>query len=205
MTSDHAQQALEFLRAHLGTKAPKSLGAGRFVPGQPLEGEGDMTVFPFQADLQGGQLERFWVVAGQTEANYYPHWSLTAEEAYCVHLGTRFMLVMEAAQVMEGEWPADLAARVREAAAGAFPGLEILSVTPLAVFRVEHQIHAVCHVKLGTAGVIVVAYDAPLGIYPASGQLPHVVYRKHLGSLIQSEAEREARHAQKLRGGRANS
>ena len=51
-------------------------------------------IYLFDADLAGTGPVDYYVVVGLTEPNYYPAGGLEADDAFVLHLGTRFMLVM---------------------------------------------------------------------------------------------------------------
>lgn len=91
--------ALAYLAEAFGEAAPARLENPVVFPRSPLEGEGATAAFEFTADRGGRGPERYYVFVGRTEPNYYPAYDLSAEEAFELHLGTRFMLVMGVAQV----------------------------------------------------------------------------------------------------------
>ena len=90
--------ALGYLREQLKDAAPSELSNPRLFERSPLEGEGATVVFEFVADVGGRGAERHFVVVGLTEPNYYPAYGLDADEAFSLHLGTRFMLLIGVAQ-----------------------------------------------------------------------------------------------------------
>jgi len=98
-TAEWSAFALEYLAGQLRDAAPKRLGPPAFFPRNPLESEGPCLVFSFIADRAGQGGEMHYVVVGQTEPNYYPAYGLDADEAFALHIGTRFMLVLQIAQV----------------------------------------------------------------------------------------------------------
>lgn len=186
-TQVHEQMALDYLNAVLREDAPASLTPVAAFDESPLEGEGKVTVFAFNARIGGNEDEPYYVVAGQTVANYYPQWGLDADQIYSLHLGTRFMLVVEVQQLPTTELPADLEQQVREAVAGVIPGASVADFQPAAAFHAEAQKHAVCRARIDGEDVYIMAADLPIGLYRETHLPPHVVYRWHLGSVIRME------------------
>jgi hypothetical protein len=200
---EHETQALEFLRAKLGGDAPERISLAARFDDKPLEREGPMSVFTFTATIGGIDPQAYWVVAGRTEPNYYPNWGLSADEIYSVHLGTRFMLVVGVSRVEPSEVPVEAAAeRLRQVIAQVAPGepVEFLSTEdlpmprpiPAACFRVENELHAVFRARIGPEVVYVLGLECPPGIYRDVHLLPHVIYRRHIGTLIRRERDDEA-------------
>ncbi len=180
--------ALDYLGAQLGPHAPAELGAASFFDASVLEGEGRVAVFPFEASPGGGERGAYYVVIGQTEPNYYPRWTLTAEEQFRVHLGTRFMLVVGIAQASAAETGAyDPRADVERMAGQAAPGAAVEDVSVAAMFRAGEEMHAVCRCRIGGEDVYALTRDAPPGFYRRCELPPHVVYRLHLGTLLERE------------------
>ncbi len=184
---DHEQMAREFLRKQLGPAAPAELTLlGRFNE-RVLEGEGPVSIFSFQAAIGGTAPETYHVVAGQTEPNYYPAWSLSPDELYSLHLGTRFMLVMSIARVPLEELPPDVEQRTREMLAKVAPGEAVTDFKLAAAFSMEGQKHAVARCRIADEDVYVLCADLPPGIYRYPYLPPNVVYRLHLGNVIRRE------------------
>lgn len=186
-TEVHEQMALDYLRAVLRDDAPQRVVPVATFDEAPLEGEGKATVFAFNASLGGNPEEPFYVVAGQTVANYYPQWGLDADQIYSVHLGTRFMLVVEVRQLDLEQVPPTLERDVLEALAGVLPGETVSDVKPVMAFTAEDQTHVVCRAHVAGEDVYVMAADLPPGIYREIHLPPHVVYRWHLGSVVRME------------------
>lgn len=190
-TEIHEQMALDYLKAVLADEAPRSITPVAVFDETPLQDEGKVTVFAFTAKLGGNAEEPFYVVAGQTVPNYYPQWGLDAEQAYSLHLGTRFMLVVGVQHLAFGELPPNLEQSIRDELAGVLPGEEVSDVEPVAAFRADQHTHAVCRAKIGGEDVYVMGADLPIGIYREVQLPPHVVYRWHLGNVIRMERPEE--------------
>ncbi len=192
MNDDHKSAALAYLAETLKAAAPADVSLEATFTGEPLEREGAMSVFSFEASLGGGEPERYWVVAGQTEANYYPHWGLTSEQVYDLHLGTRFMLVVGVSAIPIEGLGNDAAESVTSFIRSANPGEPVGDVEPAAVFAVEDGTFAVFRARIRDEEVYVLGVDCPPAIYPEAELPPHVILRRHLGVLIREEARREA-------------
>jgi hypothetical protein len=181
--------ALDFLKIELRQEAPRSITPLATFDEHPLDNEGCMTVFGFKARVGGGPEEAYCIVAGQTVTNYYPQWDLDAEDIYCLHLGTRFMLVVEVQQIPIEELPATLEQEVREQMETVAPGEVLTDFQPVAAFAAETQKHAVCRAKIADEDVYVLAADLPLGICRETHLPPHVVYRRHIGRIVRMEED----------------
>lgn len=181
--------AFDYLGQALGARAPGVLTLRASFGGSPLEGEGRIALFSFEADLSAADSDLHWVAAGETAANYYPDWGLSADEMYSVHLGTRFMLVMGVLQVPESAMPeaGEIRSAVEELFSRVAPGETIEAVEPAALFGVDEERHLVLRVRVAGEEVYVLTMDCPAGIYREVQLSPHVVYRRHLGQLIRRE------------------
>jgi aminopeptidase C len=186
---DHKSQARAYLTEQLADDAPSELVPVAQFSESPLEGEGAATVFQFTASLQGNPPETFYVVAGETEPNYYPAWDLSADEIYSVHVATRFMLVLEVQSEPVENLPDDTRHSVEQALQQVVPGEAISHFEPQLAFRVEQDLHAVSRIRIANEDVYVVSGNLPLGIYRQVDRPPHVIYRLHLGTIIRSEEE----------------
>lgn len=186
--------ALAYLSRHFGAHAPATLGAPKLFARSPLEGDGAALVFPFEAAPGGHERQSFYVVVGRTEPNYFPAWGLAPEEVYGVHVGTRFMLTLQVAQVKpEDAPPYDAVGDVRRLVAMVAPQVLVESVEIAALFHAASEWHAVCRADVGGESVYVFARDCPPGFSRRTDLAPHVAYRMHLGMMLQQEADAEAR------------
>jgi hypothetical protein len=192
MNDDHRSAALAYLAETLKAAAPADLTLEATFTGEPLEREGAMSVFSFDASLRGDKPERYWVVAGETEPNYYPHWGLTAEQAYDLHLGTRFMLVVGVSAIPVEELGDDAAESVISFIGSVAPGEPVGDIEPAVAFAVEDGAFAVFRARIRDEEVYVLGLDCPPAIYSEAELPPHVILRRHLGVLIREEARREA-------------
>jgi hypothetical protein len=190
-TLTHEQLAREYLNREFGTDAPDQLRPIATYNQRPLEGEGAVSVFSFTAARGGNSPESFYVIAGETEPNYYPDWGLSPEDLYNVHLGTRFMLVLDVTQLPLEELAPSLESEIALLLAGVAPGEPIAEFRPVAAFCMEGQRHAVCRLRLADEELYVLGGDLPLGIYRRIDLPPRVVYRLHLGKVIRMEEEEE--------------
>lgn len=186
--AEHERAAIEYLREALRADAPTLVQFEASFAGTPLEGEGDMSVFTFAASIGGQPEARYWVVAGRTQPNHYPDWGLTPDQVYELHLGTRFMLVMEVSSLPEEKLPDELADRITAFIATVAPAEAVSDIRAAAAFRVEDATYAVCRARIADEEVYVLGLDCPPGIYREAHLPPHVVFRRHLGYLIRREA-----------------
>lgn len=197
------KRAHDYLKTALGDGAPAVLTPLACFEEAPLEGEGAVGLFRFQADLAGvGERASYVVVAGETEPNYYPDWGLSPEECYEMHLGTRFMLVAEVGQRPLEELPDGVGAWFTGFFAEAAPVARVIAVEPRAAFSVNGETHVVARVSLEGETVWCVGLEAPPGIYRTPDLPPHVVYRRHLGRLIRLEWQQALKTEGRKRHGR---
>ena len=196
-TADWAAFALEYLAAQLREHAPNSLGPPTLFPRSPLEGDGPCLVFPFTADRTGHGSEQHFVVVGQTEPNYYAAYGLDPDEAFSLHVGTRFMLVMQIAQT-PGVSPApqdyDPARDARTIVDRIAPAAKLEDVSLAAAFDVNGQIHNVLAATLDGQRIYIIGRDAPPGFSPRTDLPPQVVYRLHLGEVLRAEPDPEEKN-----------
>lgn len=183
-----AALALAYLREQLGERAPDVLGVGRIFDANPLEGEGPVAVFPFDLQHIGEGDRGHFVVIGRTEPNYYPAYGLDAEDIFHLHLGTRFMLVMQVAQ--RSPQPEDDFDPQREARAivdRVAPQAKIEELSVAACFDVEGQLHAVLKCRIDGTDAYLMAGEAPRGFSTDVCLPPQVAYRIHLGRVLLAE------------------
>jgi len=189
-------RALAYLREQLGSDAPHTLGDPTVFTWSPLEGEGAAAVFAFSATRGTNQPTAYYVVAGETESNYYAAEDLTPEEAWELHLGTRFMLVLGVAQMPISGAPEDppydmqgdaelIVRRVSDTAS-------IDNVHLAAMFDVDGHKHAVLRARLSGKPVYIMARDAPHGFSTKTHLSPHFAYRLHIGHVLRREAKPDA-------------
>lgn len=185
--TDHHAAAMAFLAERLGADAPAAIELIGERPGGELEGEGAVSIYRFRAAIGGEAETEYVVVAGETEPNYYPTWGLDADRVYSLHLGTRFMLVLEIGQLPLDQLPSDLPASIAEFVASAAPGEPYVDGGAAAAFVVDDELHAVWRARIGDDDVYVIGGGAPPGIYRLASVPPHAVYRIHLGNVIRAE------------------
>jgi hypothetical protein len=187
----HEQHALAYLREQLGSDAPTVLKFAARFDQTALEREGPMSVFAFDASVGGNPSQACYVVSGRTVPNYYPAYGLPPEEIYHVHLGTRFMLVVGVGQLPLTELPASLEQEFTDQIARIAPGEPLREFRPVTAFQFSEegqtQRHAVCRLRIAEEEVYLIGGDLPLGIYRTVELPPHIVYRLHLGNVIQQE------------------
>jgi hypothetical protein len=191
--------ALFYLADQLGSAAPKTLVNPALFPRSPLAGEGPTVLFEFTADLSGRGEEPYHVIVGKTQPNYYPAYGLSAEEAFDLHLGTRFMLVMGVALMKEissehsaggsSETAYDAAVDARGIVDRVAPGATIDDLKIAASFDVDGRIHTVLRCRVAGEPAYVMGRDAPPGFSRRVDLPAQVVFRLHLGQVLRHEPE----------------
>jgi len=195
------RQAEEYLREQLGTQAPRELGFAAEFDERPLEEEGRVCVFTFdlgvitreaaasaQATLRRVAAPHY-VVAGATSPNYFPQYGLAADDAYSLHLGTRFMLELGVARADPAEEPPQARDELRTLVGAAASGARIEREELAALFRCGEKLFAVYRLSLeGEGDVYCLGADCPPGFYRLTEHPPQVALRLHLGKLIRTEA-----------------
>lgn len=192
------RQAREYLAQQLGSTAPEALRLEAEFDESPLEGEGRTSIWSFVLALPGAcaaggpAVQRHYVAVGQTQPNYFPAWGLDADDAYSVHVGTRFMLEMGMQRVEPQLEPPgareELHRFVQRYAGGARLERESLA----ALFRCDEAYFAVYRLTLAGQDVYCMGADCPPGFYSLTEHPPQVALRLHLGKLIRAEARRAA-------------
>jgi hypothetical protein len=188
-TVTHEQMARDYLAEQFGADAPHELTTVASFAEKALESEGAITIFAFRAARGDNTLQDFYVVAGETEPNYYPAMDLPPDDIYSLHLGTRFMLVLEIQQLAVSELAPSFQEDLLQTLARVAPGEPVQDFRTLAAFGMDGQKHAVCRLRLGPEEIYVLGGDLPLGIYRRVDLPPHVIYRLHLGKVIRMEEE----------------
>lgn len=180
--------ALHYLRDQLRADAPAVLGDAHLFPASPLDGEGAVFVFPFSA-RHGSALDHdYYVVVGRTEPNYYPAYGLTPQEAFELHLGTRFMLVLGVAQRPPApEDDFDMNRDARLIVDRVAPGVPIEDLALVASFDVEGLLHAVLKCRIKDTDAYIMAASAPMGFCTRTDLPPQVAYRLHIGHALRRE------------------
>lgn len=190
-------EAQAYLERELGARAPKVLSSVAELNERPLDGEGPASVFSFDlppaSPVCAPDATRHYVVVGETEPNYYPAYGLDADDAYSLHIGTRFMLGMGIAIVGADAEPPDARDRVRELTALCNPDVPIEDVELGALFRCEDELYAVYVVSLAGRRVYCFGADCPPGFSEMTEHPPQVALRLHLGRLIRREGRDAAR------------
>ncbi|MBI5763474.1 MAG: hypothetical protein HZA51_08120 [Planctomycetes bacterium] len=182
--------ALVYLAEAIRESAPNALGSATIFPHSPLEGEGAVVVFEFEAERSSLDAKRFFVVVGKTEANYYPGYDLTSDEAFSLHLGTRFMLVMGIGQAPPEQLATfDAAVAAKAVVNRISPELTVVDARVAAAFDVDGELHAIVSCRIGGRDVYVMAGDAPPGIHERVALPPQVVYRMHVGQVLRNEPD----------------
>lgn len=181
--------ALAYLRAQWPNDAPTTLEAPTVFPHSPLEGEGAVAIYSFASSRAAGD-SRMVVVVGDTEPNYYPSYGLTIDDAFSLHLGTRFMLVMGIGQYEAGAGDHyDAADDARRIVSRVSNTASVEDVRIAAQFNVEEQIHSVLTARVAGRDVYILGRDAPMGFVERADLPPPVAYRLHVGRVLRAEPD----------------
>lgn len=190
--------ALAYVREHFGAAAPSTLGDHQLFEWSPLEGEGATVIFRFEADRSGNGVQSYYVVVGETEPNYYDGKNLDFDEAYSLHLGTRFMLVLGIGQVTDepeslgpDDKPYDLERDARLIVDRVSPQAPIRNVSLAALFDVGGERHAVIRAQVADQDVYIMGRDAPLGFSLRTDLPAPLAYRLHIGGVLRKEPRPE--------------
>ncbi len=203
LTLDAEQAARRYLDAELGARAPVQLTLVGTFSEEPLPDEGPVSVFSFEllpaCDLgtAGGApiASRHYVVAGQTQPNFFPAYGFDADDAYSFHIGTRFALEMGLAVADARDEPVDARQALRTLVAAINPDVPIEQERLVALFRCGERLLAVYLVTLRGRDVYCTGADCPPGFYELTHHPPQVVLRLHLGKLLRTEAPDAAQRA----------
>lgn len=197
-SAEHERAAREYLSRELRERAPTELAHVDTFDEPTLDGEGATTLFRFRlapanatAACAAGNDEHY-VVVGRTEPNYFPAYGLSPDEAYSLHVGTRFMLGMRVSRVDPQEEPAPARGALRAIAQNFNPRARVGEPRLLALFRCEEQRFGVYELEVDGEPVLCVGADCPVGFYTGRRLPPQVVLRLHLGALIRRESDRPA-------------
>ncbi len=186
---------MEYLRSELREAAPTELADPALYPLSPLEGESASVIFEFRTSRAGETPERYAVVVGETEPNYYAVGDLTPDEIFELHLGTRFMLVMGVSQIPPGQPDDDSNYDVRKDAElivqRAVTNARLEDVSIAAMFNVDGEKHAVIKALVNGRAVYIMGRDAPMGFSTRTEFAPHIAYRLHIGHVLRREADPE--------------
>lgn len=183
-----AHSAIEYLKVQLGASAPQSLDPGTVFPDSPLDGEGKTAIFPFECNHGASQDRRYFVVVGNTQPNYYPAYGLSIEEAFELHLGTRFMLVIGVAQRFPtADDDFDIQREARRVVDRIAPNIPIEDLELATSFDVDGRLHAVLRCQIAGRPVYVMAGETPPGFVEKVQLPPQVAYRMHIGHVLRNE------------------
>lgn len=199
LTGDARQaEARAYLERELGARAPGTLTLVAEIAEQPLDGEGAVSLFAFDLPPTGAACgrnadARHYVVVGETTSNYFPAYGLSPDDAYSLHVGTRFMLGLEIALADPCAEPPTAREDVRRFVGLCNPDVPIEGLELAAIFRCAEELYAVYVVSLGGRRVYCFGADCPPGFSELTQHPPQVALRLHLGRLIRREARDEAR------------
>lgn len=185
--------AVDYLLQHLGERGPRYLRLEQEFVESPLEGEGPTALFSF--DLEPGDAaecaavpRRHYVAAGATQPNFFPAYGMTPDDAYSLHVGTRFMLELGIQKIDDSFEPPGARAAMRKVVAQHAPGTPIADEQLAALFKCDDSYFAVYRVRIGDLERYFMGADCPHGFYDMTEHPPQAALRLHLGKLIRREA-----------------
>ncbi len=187
--------ALAYLAEQLGHKAPSKLTLVSTFTEAPLDGEGAVSLFSFELTPELGAAAcgspppdgMHYVVAGETAANYFPTYGLDADDAYSLHIGTRFLLEMRIGRIDPDQESPAFRDAMRGALRDTVAGVEIQHESLAGLFRGDEQTYAVYRLTLKGEEVYFMGGDCPPGFYRLTQWPPQIALRLHLGKLIRAE------------------
>ncbi len=198
---DWEHYAIKFLRAHFAEATTAQFDASSFYADSPLEGEGAIAIFRFHADRADRGPAPYYVAVGRTEPNYYDATGLDFDDAFALHLGTRFMLALSVAQVHESAdapaadaEPYDLLRDARRIVDRVAPEAPLEDVSLAALFDVAGARHAVIRARIAGTPVYIMGRDAPIGFSERTDLAAPVAYRIHLGHVLRMEPDPQHAH-----------
>ncbi len=201
---DYLDAARQYLSAELGERAPAELALAAVFDERPLDGEGRTAVLRFElpplplprsaGPAAGDALH--YVVVGETQPSYYPGYGLTPDDAYSLHIGTRFALVVGLQILPLEHEPPTARPALRSVIESCNPRVPYAE-QPAALFQCGEQIFAVYRVSFRDRTVYCFGADCPPGFEARIDLPPQVSLRLHLGRVIRADARTAA-----LAGGR---
>lgn len=202
---DVVDLALRYLRTELGEFSPDAVRFEAEFEERALEGEGRVSIFSFETRIGGesctDELRRFYVVAGETETNYFPAYVFDAEDAYSFHIGTIFMLKMPVSRIADEEEPPGARDAIQNLIR-AYIHANASDIGPprvASVFRCQEAVFVVYCVEIGGRPVYAMGGDCPPGFYSLTEFPPQTALRLHLGKVIREEARLDAGYERETR------
>jgi hypothetical protein len=194
-----AAAARAYLSEQLGPRAPSDVHLLARFDEKPLESEGVVAVFAFEPRRDAtarratatGE-DQHYVVVGETEPNYFPGYGLDPDDAYSLHVGTRFMLELEVHRLDPGMEPPGARERLRTFVVHHLRTAVVTDEELAGLFRCQDDFYAVYRLVIDDKPVYFIGADCPPGCYELSHLPPQAVLRLHLGKLIRREAREEA-------------
>jgi hypothetical protein len=190
-------QAREYLAEQLGERAPRQVQLAAVYDEKPLAGEGRTALFSFRLEpandvvAQQAAVLDYYAAVGDTESNFYPAYGFSADDAYSLHIGTRFMLGMGVTLVEAAEEPP----HARDAIVGIvhdhLPDAVVGEAKLATLMRCQDQLFAVYRLNVDDEPVYYMGADLPPGFYRLTEHPPQVALRLHLGKVIRHEARSE--------------
>ncbi len=196
---DWIDAARRYLAAELHERAPAELALAAVFDERPLEGEGLTALLSFElppvmllrvAGTSAGD-PRHYVAVGETEPGYFPAYGLSPDDAYSLHIGTRFALVVGLSVLPPESEPPVARPALRSILETCNPGVP--HTEQLAgLFQCGAEVFAVYRVTLPERTVYCFGCDCPPGFEERIDLPPPVALRLHLGRQIRADARADA-------------
>lgn len=207
--------AAEYLQSTLSARAPQDLTFEAEFNEAPLEGEGRTALFSFELEVAAGTrsadpeaapqgsttpaagspapacpgrtLLKHYVAAGQTTPNYFPAYGFDPDQAYSLHIGTRFLLEMGIQKRPTEAIPPDTLPRLQSVLENFLRSATSTPPEPAAYFGCDEGEYAVYQMTVNGQPYFVLGGDCPPGFYALTHLPPQVALRLHLGQLVRRE------------------
>lgn len=187
--------ALSYLQEQLRDRAPASADFAAAFDESPLDGEGPAALFRFELRPGGpagacaaDDALRHFVVVGETAPNYSPAFGLSDDDAYSLHIGTRFLLEMGLEKLDADQAGEPLRATAERLARDCNPTATIADVQCVLAFRCQESIFGVVRLSIGAQPVYAIIGDVAPGFVEQVDHPPQMALRLHLGRVIRAEA-----------------
>ena len=199
--------AAKYLLDVLAERAPAAITFEAEFSEAPLEGEGRTALFAFELEVAttppgatavtvagqptcpGRQQMKHYVAVGETMPNYFPAYDFAPDDAYSLHVGTRFMLEMGLQKLANDMAPPDAESRLQLVINNFLANAQFTPPELVAVFGCDDATYSVYRLTVNAEPYYLMGGDCPPGFYALTHFPPQIALRLHLGKLIRNEAQ----------------